>query len=408
MNGPTAFRLTAFALAIGVTSSPGRSQASTEWLFGVRINTGCCKLLERLRPSDASPELVWSWVGGSISADELTWSGERLLSYSTATNPDRIVAYHPANGVVTVIGSTGMNNNTIGRGIERDPTTGLTYVITQLLLYTANPNTASLTLVGQFSGFKANWDSAVVMAIDQNGVAFVLGKNDGNGRHAYYGLDLATAQLTWIADLVVPSGQGTFLAAAVSSTGEVWTSYQGSPLSPNAQGVYKIDPNSFGVTLVRYMPEPYYGLAFVPTNTQATYCAAKASSNGCLPAIFADGFPSPTANSGYTIRSSQVRNQTSGTLAFSLGGRATLPFGGGTLCLTPPMRRTGMRSSGGSPAGFVDCSGAWELDFNTWLAQNLTLPPGTTVRAQWLGRDPGFPAPNNWSLSDALEFDLRP
>jgi hypothetical protein len=305
------------------------------------------------------------------------------------------------------VGSTGINNNTIARGIERNPVTGILYVNAPLHLYTADPQTGAVTLVAPFAGFKANWDSAIVMGIDRNGSAFVLGENDGNTRHAYYELDLATAQLTWVADVLVP-GIGWFLAAAVSDTGEIWVSYKGDTLTPNASGLYTIDPNSFGVTMVLATPEPYYGLAFVPMNTQATYCSPKAGSNGCLPTIFADSFPSPTANSGYTIRATQVRNQTSGTLAFSLGARAALPFGGGTLCLTPPMRRTGARNSSGSPAPLVDCSGAWELDFNTWMAQNLTLPPGTTVRAQWLGRDPGFLAPNNWSLSDALEFDLRP
>jgi hypothetical protein len=103
-----------------------------------------------------------------------------------------------------------------------------------------------------------------------------------------------------------------------------------------------------------------------------------------------------------------VNNQTSGTLAFSLGARTALPFGGGSLCLAPPLRRTGMFASGGTPGALADCSGAWQLDFNAWMSLNTALPAGTTVRAQWLGRDPGFAAPNNWSLSDALEFDLRP
>jgi hypothetical protein len=182
------------------------------------------------------------------------------------------------------------------------------------------------------------------------------------------------------------------------------------PTSParRSRGLYKIDRNSFAVTLVRQTPQPYLGIAFVPATVQGTYCVGKPNSLGCVPEIVGDGFPSPTAASGYTIRAEQVRNRSAGTLAFSVGAQASLPFGGGTLCLTPPLRRTGMRDSGGSPAGVADCSGAWQLDFNTWMAQNATLPAGTTVRAQWLGRDPGFAAPANWMLSDALEFVLRP
>ena len=33
---------------------------------------------------------------------------------------------------------------------------------------------------------------------------------------------------------------------------------------------------------------------------------------------------------------------------------------------------------------------------------------GTTVGAQWWGRDQGFPSPNNTTLSDAVEYVVQP
>ena len=78
-----------------------------------------------------------------------------------------------------------------------------------------------------------------------------------------------------------------------------------------------------------------------------------------------------------------------------------------------PIRRTPAVNSGGSPAPANDCTGAFGIDMNAFAVGSLggnpapeLLIPGTKVKAQWWGRDPGFTAPNNTTLSDAIQFNL--
>lgn len=393
------------ALSMAIQSTGG---APSEWLYGVRTEPGCCYRFERM---DGASGGILSSVDFAATGSlpyGLTWVGGRLFTINTIPSPVRLAHHHPADGARQAIGSLGISYPSIGLGLERDPSSGIVYFATKSHLHQISPTTGVLTTVGAFTGFSTPWDQVESIAIRSNGTAVAVGFDGGTTRHAFYDLDVSTGQLTWMADILIANGTGWYRDLAFSGSGELWASFVDNGLNPAAQGLYKIDLNNFAVTLVRPTPNYYYGLAFVPATVQGTFCVARTNSLGCVPEIEGDGFPSPTAASGYTIRAAQVRNRSAGTLAFSVGAQTSVPFGGGTLCLTQPLRRTGMRDSGGSPVGVADCSGAWQLDFNTWMAQNATLPAGTTVRAQWLGRDPGFAAPANWTLSDALEFVLRP
>jgi hypothetical protein len=151
-------------------------------------------------------------------------------------------------------------------------------------------------------------------------------------------------------------------------------------------------------------------IALAPLASSSAYCTAKTNSLGCVPSIGGIGTPSATASSGFTVQCDNVRNQKSGLLFYGVSGQAATAFQGGTLCVAAPIKRTPGVSSGGSTTG-NDCTGVYALDFNAFARGSLggtPLPalsvPGTVVDCQYWGRDPGFPAPNNTSLSNGLHF----
>ena len=142
-----------------------------------------------------------------------------------------------------------------------------------------------------------------------------------------------------------------------------------------------------------------------------TYCVAKVNSIGCLPVIGSSGGPSASTGIGFRVTGVNVRNQKQGLLLYGASGRAATPFQGGTLCVAPPIKRSIALNSGGSALPTSDCSGVYSIDMNSFAVGALggnPLPalqvPGTRIDCQFWGRDPGFPAPNNSTLTNALEY----
>jgi hypothetical protein len=144
-----------------------------------------------------------------------------------------------------------------------------------------------------------------------------------------------------------------------------------------------------------------------------SYCTAKLNSLGCTPSISGLGTPSASANSGFTVRSINMRNNKPGIMLYSANGRAASPFTGGTLCVGAGIKRAGGLNTGGTPSPVNDCSGVMAIDLNAFRAGLLGGNPapflsvaGTMVNAQFWARDPGFSAPNNTQLSNGLEFTI--
>ncbi len=133
-----------------------------------------------------------------------------------------------------------------------------------------------------------------------------------------------------------------------------------------------------------------------------TYCTAKITSEGCIPAIAHAGFPSVSAPAAFTISVTQLLPNVSGILVWGSSGPASTPFLGGLLCMQGPFHRTAVQNT----LGAGSCTGSLSYDFNA-LIQAGTEPElqlGQQVQAQFWSRDTGFAAPDNVSLSDALQF----
>lgn len=168
--------------------------------------------------------------------------------------------------------------------------------------------------------------------------------------------------------------------------------------------LFTVDLETFELTPQFPIPGPYNSMAFGPAPDVEDHCTSARHSGGCEPLIDWAGHPSASAWYGFDVTATDVRNDSLGLLWIGLGGRASQPFRGGTLCVEPPWLWTTPQDSGGSGPATSDCSGTWSLDVNTWLIQNQPLPAGTSLNCQWWGRDPG--AGGTGQHSAALEVVL--
>ncbi len=180
------------------------------------------------------------------------------------------------------------------------------------------------------------------------------------------------------------------LGTAVGSAGDV--NNDGTPDIVAAAPFADSHGSNAGYASVWLMDAPY------PT----TYCTAKVNSLGCVPRISTSGIPSLHTADNFYIGATDVLNNKPGMLLWGMRSAST-PFYGGLLCIAPTIHRTSVQNSGGSSTG-LDCSGSYSFHFSQAYMSSQGLLPGTTVKAQYWSRDPGFAAPFNIGLTNALSF----
>lgn len=214
--------------------------------------------------------------------------------------------------------------------------------------------------------------------------------NDGNGWSDIFLRD-RTAGTTTIVSVSSSGGQvhQGALRATLSADGSViaFESTDGHLVSG--------DVNAASDVFVR---QPLAAVAPV-----VAVCTSKLNSLGCAPVVGASGLPLASGPDAFRVTAANVLAGEPGLLLVSRGP-ASLPFGGGTLCVAAPALRAGFQLA----AGTVDCGGSYSAHLaQAWLAAQ-GFAPGTALWAQWYSRDQGFAAPEGIGLSDALSFAVGP
>jgi hypothetical protein len=140
------------------------------------------------------------------------------------------------------------------------------------------------------------------------------------------------------------------------------------------------------------------------------YCTAGKSASGCAPTLKSVGFASATVDKGFVIYCTNVEGQKDGIFFYGQNGRQAAPWGNGTSfqCVTPPVKRSGLRTGKGSNG---KCDGWAQKDMNTVWCPSCPKPSpmvGTKMQAQFWYRDPRNTSNQTTSLTNAIEFDICP
>jgi hypothetical protein len=387
-----------FALVGSATTVAAQQQQ--EMLYGLRQGYA----LDVLDPSDMRLVTTTYLPFTNGSAFGLTYANAELLALDwSAIFSEKLMRVQPENGFTTKIGRTGYQ--WIHRGLKWNRGVGKLYAVASILfgsndLYVVDHTTGAATKIAPLQTPTGGIVNA--FAIDSTGQAWATA-SDSFGQGLYL-LDLVSGGLSFRGYLNgIPKG---VVDMDFDSKGRLWAcvALNGSQL----QGIHTIDLKTLVATQVSH-GFPYVGISFAPGCVSETYCLGKKNSIGCIPRMTIAGQVSQT-QIGAIINVTGVRSDASGLLLFGLNGRAATPLqGGGVLCVAPPLFRTPLGTGRQNPYPWNGtCANAWSMDMSLYLASQPMLPAGTVVNCQWWGRDPGFSAPDNVSVSNGVEFAVCP
>ncbi len=117
------------------------------------------------------------------------------------------------------------------------------------------------------------------------------------------------------------------------------------------------------------------------------YCTAKTNSVGCVPEIGWSGHPTLSGLDDLAVTASQVVNSQNGILFYGWAPDAK-PYQGGWICVGPPIVRTPVQVSGGTPPPATDCSGTFSFAWTHAKLLAAGLGAGVTIYLEYWYRDP--------------------
>jgi hypothetical protein len=195
----------------------------------------------------------------------------------------------------------------------------------------------------------------------------------------------------------------------------------GSLTAPATAGVYTLELSNIFANVIRggtSAADPFWhvvgaegqGSSLVITVVAcdaSNYCTAKQNSQGCTPAIGSTGTPSLAGPDDFHVTASNMINNSNGIMFWGLAP-TNLPFGGGTLCVSPRIVRTAVQHSGGTPAPAIDCSGTYSHHFTQADMMASGFGVGSTFYAQQWQRDVTHSDGTGTGLSDGLAVTICP